>query len=255
MKIRTGIIVLLLMALSACATATGVNDSDKQAKLANIHYRLGIDALGKQGMLPKAFHELIKSDELRPDQPEVLDALAYAWLLRGDMKKSETFYLRAMNHHTGPATYNNYANLLNRMKRYKEAEKAARKALDDPRYPNQDMAFINLGNALLGQDKFEAAITAYQQAQVFNPNSPLINIKIAHAYKRQGKLRQARLLYEMVFRKQQANREAVEGLLAVLKQQQDSAAARAVLNQFSQHATAPLDKAWAQDELERIKSQ
>ena len=133
MNIRTGLTLLLVMALTACSTAAKIDDPDKQARLANIHYRLGIDALGKQGMLPKAFHELIKSDELLPDQPEVLDALAYAWLLRGNMKKSETYYLRAMKHHAVAATYNNYANLLNRMKRYKEAEKAARKALDDPR--------------------------------------------------------------------------------------------------------------------------
>jgi len=255
MNIRSGVILLLVMALSACATAIKTDVPDKQARLANIHYRLGIDALGKQGMLPKAFHELIKSDEILPDQPEVLDALAYAWLLRGDMKKSETFYLRAMRHNAGAATYNNYANLLNRMARYKEAEKAARKALDDPRYPNQDLAFINLGDALLGQEKFVPAIAAYQQASVFNPNNNLIKFRMAHAYHKQGKLREARLLYEAILIKQPGNRAVVEGLLAVLKQQQDIRAARAILNQFSRRASAPLDKAWAQNELERLKGQ
>ncbi len=253
MNIRTGIILLLLMALSACTTATGVNDSDKQARLANIHYRLGIDALGKQGMLPKAFHELIESNELRPDQPEVLDALAYAWLLRGDMKKSETFYLRAIRNNASAATYSNYANLLNHLSRYEEAEKAARKALDDPRYPNQDLAFINLGDALLGQKKLQPAITAYQEAMVFNPNNDIINLRMARAYTRQGKLNHARVLYETFLIKQQNNRAAVEGLLAVLDQQQDSHAARLALHQFIRYATAPLDKAWAQTELERRK--
>ncbi|MDQ6996933.1 MAG: tetratricopeptide repeat protein [Mariprofundus sp.] len=246
--------MLTALSLSACASGK-IDNPDKQARLANIHYRLGIDALGKQGMLPKAFHELIKSDEIRPDQPEVLDALAYAWLLRGDMKKSETYYLRAIHQHAGAATYNNYANLLNHMKRYEEAEKAARKALDDPRYPNQDLAFINLGDALSGQKKYKSAIAVYQEANVFNPNSDFIKLKMAHAYDKQGKLREARLLYEAALMKQQDNRAAAEGLLAVLKQQQDTGAAIAILNQFNRHAAAPLDKAWAQNELEQLKNQ
>jgi len=255
MNIRSGITLLLIMVLSACATAITVDESDKQARLANIHYRLGIDALGKQGMLPKAFHELIKSDEILPNQPEVLDALAYAWLLRGDMKKSETFYLRAMRYDASAATYNNYANLLNRMKRFKEAENAARQALDDPRYPNQDLAFINLGNALLGQEKIEPAIAAYQEASIFNPNNDIIKLRMAYAYDKLGKLREARLLYESILIKQPGNRATVEGLLAVLEQQQDLHTARAILNQFSRHASAALDKAWALNELERLKGQ
>jgi len=253
-NIRSALFMLTVLSLSACASNSTGNVSDKQSRLAEIHYRLGIDALGKQGMLPKAFQELIQSDEIRPDQPEVLDALAYAWLLRGDTKKAESFYLRAIRLHAGAATYNNYANLLNRMKRYKKAEKAARQALDDPRYPNQDLAFINLGDALSGQKKFEAAIAAYQSATVFNPNNDLIKLRMAQVYYQLGKLREARLLYETFLIRQQNSRAAVEGLLAVMDQQQDSRAAASILHQFRQHASTALDKAWAQNELERRKS-
>ncbi len=255
MNFRRVIILLLVMVLTACSTAINKIDApDKQAKLANIHYQLGVDALGKQGMLPKAFDELMESNKLLPNQPVVLDALAYAWLLRGDMKKSESFYLRAIHHDAGAATFNNYANLLNRLKRYPEAEKLARKALADPRYPNQDLAFINLGDALLGQKKFDAAIKAYLQARVFNPGSDLVNLRLAHAYFKHGKLRESRVLYEIMIRKQKDNRQAVEGLLNVLEQQKDTAAARQILNRFSQQTTAPLDRAWALSELNRIRN-
>jgi len=243
---------VLLVALTACSTAVKIDDPSKQARLANIHYRLGVDALGKQGMLPKAFQELMRSNDILPDQPQVLDALAYAWLLRGDMKKSETFYLRAIRHDAGAATYNNYANLLNRQKRFPAAEKAARQALDDPSYPHQDLAFINLGDALLGQNRFDTAIHAYQQAQVFNPGSALVSLKLANAYTMHGKLREARALYEVLVREQQDNRSAVEGLVVVLKQQHDSASARDILTRFSQHTSVALDKAWAQNELDRL---
>ncbi len=255
MNIRTALTLLMLISLTACATAGKVDHADKQAKLANIHYQLGIDALGKQGMLPKAFDELMKSNEILPNRPEVLDALAYAWLLRGDMKKSEAFYLRAIHHGAGAATFNNYANLLNRMKRYPDAEKTVRKALADPRYPNQDLAFINLGDALLGQQKYDDAIKAYLQARVFNPDSTLVNIRLAHAYFKYGKLQESRALYEIIIRKQPENRQAVEGLISVLEQQNDAAAARQILSRFShQQTVSPLDRAWALRELDRINS-
>ncbi|MDQ6981809.1 MAG: tetratricopeptide repeat protein [Mariprofundus sp.] len=256
MNIRTALALLILVSLSACATASKVNNNpDKQAKLANIHYQLGIDALGKAGMLPKAFDELMKSNEILPNRPEVLDALAYAWLLRGDMKKSEDFYLRAIHHDAGAATFNNYANLLNRLKRYPEAEKSARKALADPRYTNQDLAFINLGDALLGQEKFDAAIRAYLQARVFNSASALVNLRLAHAYFKHGKLRESRALYEIIIRKQNDNRQAVEGLVSILEQQNETAAARQVLNRFGQQTASSLDRAWALGELNRFNSQ
>jgi len=245
--------LLFVLTMSACSTPVKIDDPAKQARLAKIHYQLGVDALGKQGMLPKAFQELMESNKLQPDQPNVLDALAYAWLLRGDMKKSEHFYKRAIRHQAGAATFNNYANLLNHLKRFTDAEKNARKALDDPRYPHQDLAFINLGDALLGQHKFDAAIHAYQQAQLFNSKSSIVNVKLAHAYAMHGQLRQARVLYAMLVRKQQDNRAAVAGLVRVLTQQHDSAAAIQVLNRFSQHTRSAMDKAWAMNELDRLR--
>ena len=64
--------------MSACATTTQKDDL-QQEKLAKLHYQIGIDALNK-GLLPKAFDELMKSNSMRPNQAEVLDALAFAWL-------------------------------------------------------------------------------------------------------------------------------------------------------------------------------
>jgi len=246
------ILLMTLMALLLASCATSTVDLEKQARLANIHYQLGMDALSKQGMLPKAFHELMKSDELLPDQAAVLDALAYAWLLRGEMKKSETLYQRAIEHGGGAASYNNYANMLNRVKRYPEAETAARKALDDPRYPNQDLAFINLGDALLGQHKPHQAIASYREALIFKPGNGLINIRLAHAYFKADKLREAHALYEMIIHKQPGNRQAVEGLIAVLESGHNQTAKRRVLNAFIRHSSEPLDKAWAQNELDHI---
>lgn len=241
------------MALSSCANSRHQQiDPDKRQKLAHIHYQIGVDAISKEGMLPKAFEELMESNAILPNQPHVLDMLAYAWLLRGDLKKSESYYIKALKYGDNASIHNNYASLLNRQEEYKKAEKNARKALDDPRYSNQDLAFINLGNALLGQKNFPEAIQAFQQAKLFNPSSALPDLRVADAFYQQNKLPEARLLYETIINQQQDSRNAAEGLLAVLLKQDDNKKARKMLALFSQRTSSTKDKTWALNQLDRL---
>ncbi len=245
--------MVVAFALTACASNNPAKHEINQEKLAHIHYQLAIDALGKEGMLPKAFDELMKSNALHPNQPEVLDALAYAWLLRGDMKKSEQYYKQALHHGGRAATQNNYANLLNKLQRFEEAEAMARLSLDDPRYPNQDLAFINLGDALLGQKKFEQAIGAYSQAKMFNPNSGLTQSKLANAYFQQGRLNESAELYRGLLRIDPDNRTIIEGLVEVLKKQNKQSEARMILQDFSSKSNSSLDKAWAMGKIGQME--
>ena len=239
------------LAIVACATTTQ-QEEEKQEKLAGLHYQIGVDALNK-GMLPKAFDELMTSNSMRPNQAEVLDKLAFAWLLRGDLKKSENHYRQSLHIKAQASTQNNYANLLNKMGRYKEAESMARKALDDPRYPNQDLAFINLGDALLGQEKLDEAIRSYGQAQLFNNNSIRPQLKMANAYVQYNRLQEARALYNTLMLQNGGNRFVVMGMLKVLKKQNEPAEARRILAQFARQATSAEDKAWARDELKQLR--
>jgi len=251
--IRITVIITASILFSACANnSSHPISTDKRERLAHIHYQLGIDAIGKKGMLPKAFDELMESNSILPNQAHVLDALAYAWLLRDNFKKSESYYLKALQYGASASIHNNYANLLNRLKRFPEAERSARKALDDPRYPNQDLAFINLGNALLGQKKFPEAIQTFQQAKLFNASNSISDFRLADTYFQQNKMREARLLYEMLIRKYPNNRTAIEGLLSVFNKQHDRYQARVILKQFSEQASAPLDKVWALHELDKL---
>jgi Tfp pilus assembly protein PilF len=211
-----------------------------------------VDALNK-GLLPKAFDELMKSNAMHRNQAEVLDALAYAWLLRGDLKKSEAHYRKSLRIKAMAATQNNYANLLNKLGRYEEAESMARKALDDPRYPNQDLAFINLGDALLGQGKFDDAIRSYGQAQLFNSNNILPQLKVANAYLQYNRLHEARALYKTLLLQNGNRRAVVAGMLKLLKKQNDLEEARRVLVQFGRQATSAQDQAWAREELEQLR--
>ncbi len=242
------LILSLSLALSGCGAK---QDPAKQEKLARLHYQMGIDALNK-GLLPKAFKELLESDQIRPGQPEVEDALAYAWRLRGDLQKSEHYYRKSLSHAKRASTMNNYASLLIQMQQYEKAEKLLRQALEDPSYPNQDLVFINLGDALLEQGRFNDAIEAYRRAQRFRPEQILPRIKEAEAYIRFNRLNYARALYETLLRKNRDARPVAQGLLRVLIKQNDLPAARQMLRRFIHDTDNELDRAWARDELEKL---
>ncbi|HKI62052.1 MAG TPA: tetratricopeptide repeat protein [Mariprofundaceae bacterium] len=244
------LLICLCLALASCGSSKHMEE--KNQKLSKLHYQMGIDALNKN-LLPKAFQELLKADELKPNQADVEDALAYAWRLRGNLEKSEKYYKKSLAHSPQTSTQNNYGSLLIQMKRYKDAETVLRKALQDPGYLNQNLIFLNLGDALLEQGNFEDAIKAYRQARRFQPEDLLPQIKEANAYIRFDRLNYARAMYETLLRSNKDNRFIAEGLLGVLKKQNDRQAARDMLKTYRQHARTELDKAWALDEIEKLR--
>lgn len=252
-RYRASLLLLLsTMLLHGCGGPK--KDPVKVDKRAELHYQVGIDALHKN-QLPKAFDELMKSDALRPGHPEVLGALAYAWRLRNNYEQSERYYKMALRAGGGASTHTNYGSLLLQMGRYKEAEAQLRKALQDPRYRNQHIAFINLGDALLAQDRFDEAVDAYRQAKIINPHQDASRLKEAQAYVKYDRLNYAQALYETLLREYPADRNVLEGLLGVLKKRGDIPSQRQHLKTFREASKSELDKAWAADELERLVQQ
>lgn len=249
------LLMVLLTALLLAGCQSNSNRQlldDKKLKRADIHYQIGLDALYKN-QLPKAFDELMKSEAIDPNRPEVLDALGYAWRLRGNLEKSESYYLRALRSGAGSSTYNNYGSLLLESKRYAEAKVQLEKALDDPRYRKQFIAYINLGDALMGLGQFDHAIDAYRQAGAFNPRQTLSRVKEADAYVSQKRYNYAQALYETLLRENSLNRSALEGFVKLLTLRNDKANARKYLIAFIEKTTSRLDRAWASDELEKLR--
>jgi len=246
-------LLLLTMLLPACSTTIPVSP-ELQAKRVNIRYQLGIDALNK-GNLPKAFEELLSAESMDPDRSDVLDALGYAWQLRGNLDKSNEYYRRAIKHDPSPATYNNYGGLLLRMNKPKDAEKYFRKALDDPRYRHPDIAYINLGDALLLQDRFNEAIAAYRQARILNRFQETSRIKEAQAYVRYKRTTYAKALYETILRDKPGNRQALEAFLDLLRKEKNTSEIKKQLEHFHKLTSDPLNKAWAEEELKRLSNE
>lgn len=240
--------------LTACASGprTTPDSNTVLSKQVESHYQLGLDAL-ERNSLPKAFEELLLAEKLDPRRADVLDALAYAWRLHGDLKKSEEYYKRSLDIQPASRTWNNYGALLLAMHRPKEAETAFRKALEDPSYPRPDFAYINLGDALLMQDRLEDAIAAYRQARRLNPLQEISRLHEAAAYKEKGRPAFAIAMYETILRDSPGNLQSIQGLVPLLQQQGDIAEARHQLDHFIKSTTEPMDRAWAQEALKAMQ--
>ncbi len=244
--------LILLAALSGCQTSADKKQlSDDKDKRASLHYRLGIDALHK-GRLPKAFEELILSDKIYPDQPDTLDAIAYAWRLRGNHKQAKAYYERAIDNDASSATRNNYGSLLIEMGEYGKAVKQLKLALEDPRYRNQAMAFVNLGDAYLGLEKFEDAVKSYRKANILSPNWNHPKLREAAAYIQFQRPHYAQALYETILRKEPGNQQALIGLISVLKNRGENNLLRGYIQRFMENTPDELNKAWAKDELSAL---
>jgi len=248
---RSFITVICTSLLISCQTMSSNIDPDTKSKQAKLHYQIGLDSL-QRGQLPKAFDELIQSNDLEPNKGETLEALAYAWRLQGNMKKSESFYKRVIAIGGTPSTYTNYGSLLVSVKRYKEAEVLLRKALEDPRYRKQYLALILLGDALSGQNHPEEAIKSYRRSAMMNPKQNLSQLKEAQLYVKTGRLNYAQALYETMLRKQPTLRPALEDLIALLIKRSDIDTARKHLANYIEKEKDPLNRAWANDELIRL---
>lgn len=240
-----------LLMLSGCSGSNKPSDED-QLKRAKLHYQLGLDALYKD-RLPKAFEEFMLAEEIDPNQSEVLDALGYAWRLRGNLEKSEVYYKRALRAGAGSATHNNYGSLLLQMKKFEKAKEQLTKALEDPRYRNQFMAYINLGDAYLGLNEFDEAIRTYRKAGSFNLKQTLSRIKEAEAHIAYNQLNYAQVLYEDMFNEEPDNRAVIEGLVRVLKLRDDRNTARQRLGNFmEQPSISKQDRTWAAETMMKL---
>ncbi|RMH52469.1 MAG: tetratricopeptide repeat protein [Zetaproteobacteria bacterium] len=238
---------LLTAALLAGCAATHEQQMEKAAREGELHYEMGVNAL-RSGDIPVAFRELMRAQKLRPDDAEVTAALALAWRLRGDLHKAEALYRKALAIKPTPAMHNNFGNLLLQMGRPAEAERQFRIALDDPRYTRQDLAFINLGDALAAQGRYDAAIAAYRKARIINPHQHTSRLREAEAFLASKRKPYAVALLLTMLRADPADREALQMVLPLLGAEQRPEAER-LLRRFIEAATNEADRAWAKAQL------
>ena len=252
MRVLTNYFYLLLCIglLASCQTTSHI-DQEKYNKRAKFHYQIGLDSL-QRGQLPKSFDKLIQSNKITPNQPATHEALAYALRVKGNMEQSESFYKQAIAAGGTSSPFTNYGALLVSLQRYKEAENLLLKALEDPRYRKQYITLIHLGDALAGQNQPTKAIASYRKAALINPNQNISQLKEAQLYIKTGRLNYGQALYETILRKEPTLRPALEALIALFIKRSNINAARKHLANYLEKEKAPLNRAWANDELTRL---
>jgi type IV pilus assembly protein PilF len=134
--------VALLVVIGCTSTSTREN-----RERAMLHMQLGTGLLG-QGKYPQALSELLKAEQMDPQNPAILNNLGLAYYVRGKYKLGEEKFRAAIA--IVPRftdAKNNLGRLLIDAQRVPEAIKVLQEAEGDLTYEFADKTFTNLGMA------------------------------------------------------------------------------------------------------------
>lgn len=136
------VIALLVLVLAACGSAPS---KDKQR--AQLHLQIGASHLA-QGNNPAALAELMRADELDPENAVIKNNLGLAYYVRGKLDLAEKKFREAvkLNRKFSDAR-NNLGRLLIDRKKYRDAIKELTIVEDDLTYEYPEKVFSNLGMA------------------------------------------------------------------------------------------------------------
>lgn len=125
-------------AIVACST---ISENNKTA--ADYNAQLGLMYL-EQGNINLAKSKLLLALKQSPDEPLILDAMAYFLECTGEIKSAENYYLYAIKRAPkNGAVQNNYGTFLCRQKRYQESLGRFLLAVKDSNYLNTAHAYEN----------------------------------------------------------------------------------------------------------------
>jgi type IV pilus assembly protein PilF len=140
-------IVITLLALVACSSA----QKKQQAKL---HLRLGTSYL-KGGNYPLALKEMLKAQELDPEDPLILNNLGLAYYVREEYEKAEVHLRKAIELEPSYSqARNNLGSLYLETQRYDLAIRELIKVTKDLLYESPEKALSNLALAYYKKGDF-----------------------------------------------------------------------------------------------------
>ncbi|MBN9231987.1 MAG: type IV pilus biogenesis/stability protein PilW [Legionella sp.] len=114
-------------------------------RAAAINVQLGLEYL-RQGNYPRAKAKLLAAQQQDDKSPDTSSALAYYFEQTKELKKAQTFYLKALHlGGSGGAQLNNYGAFLCRQGQFDRAQQYFRKAIADVNYINTASAWENAG--------------------------------------------------------------------------------------------------------------
>jgi type IV pilus assembly protein PilF len=179
------ILLLLLAFLMACSSTF------RQKEDALTHMRLG-DSMLREGRPTQALAELIKANDLDPNNPVIRNTLGIAYLEKGLVRQAINQFEKAL--YLNPnyvEVHNNLGTALLRDRRVKEAIEEFNKALRNHLYPTPHFVYYNLGQAYFLLKDFDKSRENYLEAVKLSPTYSLAYHGLGLAWKMSGNLEEA----------------------------------------------------------------
>jgi beta-lactamase regulating signal transducer with metallopeptidase domain len=147
------------------------------------HNHLGAE-LYMRGDIKGAYPHFLKATQLNPQNPESHNNLALALSYLGKTDEAIKEYETAVKLKDDSAIVTNLANAYEEAKRYDDAVKTYRHALE--LNPTNASAHCNLGYALMQQGKVDEAIPEFQKAIELDPSMPQAKTNLEQAQRLQS---------------------------------------------------------------------
>jgi type IV pilus assembly protein PilF len=161
-------------------------DAQKKKAIAS-RLQVGIEAL-KARDPERARRHITRALEIDPSSAEAHNAMALYYRFEGDPKREEEHYRKSIRYDGDYSqARNNYAVLLYRLGRYKDAIEQLEKAADDTNYDQRQLVFLNLGRSYAKVGDNEKAISALQRSLRLDTTQADTFLELADVFFTQGK--------------------------------------------------------------------
>jgi len=146
----------------------GCSNKELHQEQAQLHLRIGTGFLS-QGKNPQALVELLKAEELDPQDPQIQNFLGLAYYVRKEYRLTEKHLLRALELFPKFSdARNNLGRLYTDMGRYDEAITQLKIASKDLTYPVPERLFLNLGLVYLKKNDYDMALNSFKKSMESN---------------------------------------------------------------------------------------
>lgn len=191
-KIVTAVLTagLLALSLTSCGKNAAAEKQDKPKpptppKIDYKHAALLNVELGEKylamGQVQRAKRKFIHALELSPKLPDAHSSIGYFYESVGDIAEAEAHHKQAIKLAEGSKGkyYNNYGTFLCHQNRFKEADIAFNKAINDRLYIKTAEAYENAGQCALMQSKEDQARIYFQKAVQRDPHRSFASLELA----------------------------------------------------------------------------
>lgn len=166
-----------LLLIFGCASSR-----KKDEEKSELYLQMGISQF-QNGNYPLALRDLLKSEELNPDNVNTQNTLGLTYFMREHYDLAEQHLRRALEiQPTYTESRNNLGRVLIEEGKYVEAEKELAIVLNDLTYGDAVKAYINMGLARFNQKNYPLALQAFDHAVKEKPDSCIPNAYRGRSY-------------------------------------------------------------------------